>query len=116
MANNTREWGGRLNHGGERPQIRKCCPASLKGRSDAVVFWFYFHYGIAVVESPPGAAMRITKAMQRLGKNNGRYEGERIQIRQILGEIGELADAAGWKRDPLIFENRSGASSNGPAL
>src|SRR5438093_909317 len=39
--------------------------------------------------------------MPRLGKNNGSYQGERIEIHQVLREIERLAAASGWHRDPL---------------
>ena len=39
--------------------------------------------------------------MERLGKNNGRYEGELIDIRQVLREMEKLAAATGWESDPV---------------
>ena len=39
--------------------------------------------------------------MQRLGKNNGGYLGERIDIHQVLRDIGQFAIATGWVSDPL---------------
>src|SRR6266487_294300 len=40
--------------------------------------------------------------MQRLGKNIGSYQGEGIDIHQVLAEIEQLAGDAGWERDPII--------------
>src|SRR5260221_6766296 len=40
--------------------------------------------------------------MQRLGKNNGSYQGEGIDIHQVLAEIEQLAADAGWERDPIV--------------
>lgn len=39
--------------------------------------------------------------MQRLGKNNGGYQGERIDIHEVLRQIEQLAAAGGWQRDAL---------------
>ncbi len=40
--------------------------------------------------------------MQRLGKNNGGYFGERIDIAAVLGEIEPMAEAHGWKRETFL--------------
>lgn len=40
--------------------------------------------------------------MPRLGRNKGRYEGERIEIQQVLREAGQLALRTGWERDTLL--------------
>jgi len=40
--------------------------------------------------------------MQRLGKNNGGYQGEGIDIHQVLRDIGKSAAATGWVSDPLL--------------
>jgi len=45
--------------------------------------------------------------MQRLGKNNGGYQGERIDIRKVLGEIERLALAEGWERDPIAISEQN---------
>src|SRR5438552_13536089 len=45
--------------------------------------------------------------MQRLGKNNGRYQGECIDIHSILREIEERAAATGWERDPLLLSQQN---------
>ena len=44
--------------------------------------------------------------MQRLGKNNGSYQGECIDIHEVLREIEALAAATGWEAVPLaVVEN-----------
>src|SRR5437763_1390509 len=40
--------------------------------------------------------------MQRLRKNNGRYQGECIEIDQVLREIEQLAAQSGWERETLL--------------
>jgi len=40
--------------------------------------------------------------MQKLGKNNGRYHGERIDIAAVLRDIREDASATGWNFDPIL--------------
>src|SRR5437867_13311325 len=45
--------------------------------------------------------------MQRLGKNNGKYAGECIDIHQVLREIEPLAVATGWERDPVIISENN---------
>ena len=39
---------------------------------------------------------------QRLGKNQGRYLGEQINIQSILDEIQELASQHGWQQDCFL--------------
>ena len=41
--------------------------------------------------------------MQRLGKNNGSYQGECIDIHQVLRQIEELAAETAWESDPLVI-------------
>ena len=45
--------------------------------------------------------------MQRLGQNNGGYQGECIDIRKVLGEIENLALAQEWKRDPIVISDQA---------
>ena len=45
--------------------------------------------------------------MQRLGKNIGSYQGEGIDIQQVLREIEQLAAATGWDRDPLVISEKN---------
>ena len=40
--------------------------------------------------------------MQRLGKNNGSYQGECIDIHAITRQIEEVAVAKGWEPDPIV--------------
>ena len=40
--------------------------------------------------------------MQKLGKNNGSYHGERIDITAVLRDIREDASATGWNFDPVL--------------
>ncbi len=40
--------------------------------------------------------------MQKLGKNNGSYHGERIDIAAVLRDIREDASATGWNFDPVL--------------
>lgn len=42
--------------------------------------------------------------MQRLGKNNGSYQGDTIQITEVLGEIEVLAGQHGWRSEPLPLD------------
>src|SRR5580704_9680279 len=37
--------------------------------------------------------------MQRLGKNFGKYFGERIDIQRVLAEMEKAAEAHGWKSE-----------------
>lgn len=58
----------------------------------------------------------------RVGRNRGGYCGERIDAHRVMAEAAGLARAAGWREDPLIFEDgrslpafvrsRPGASAN----
>ena len=41
--------------------------------------------------------------MQRLGKNIGRYQGECIDVDEILRDINATANAWGWESDPLVI-------------
>jgi predicted deacylase len=41
---------------------------------------------------------------QRMGKNQGKYLGESIDIRRVLNEVEEAARAHGWQLEP-IFEH-----------
>src|SRR4051794_37575428 len=45
--------------------------------------------------------------MPRLGKNDGRYQGECIDIHQLLRDIEQLAAATGWQRDPLLISENN---------
>jgi murein peptide amidase A len=49
--------------------------------------------------------------MQRLGKNQGRYQGEGIDIDAVQREAHELALASGWKSE--IFLDRPGITLRG---
>lgn len=42
--------------------------------------------------------------MQKLGKNNGRYHGEQIEIHSVLRDIRDHALAAGWTFDAIPSE------------
>ena len=44
-------------------------------------------------------------AMQRLGKNVGRYLGNTIDIRQILRDVELAAEAHGWQKE-VFFETK----------
>ena len=44
--------------------------------------------------------------MERLCKNNGRYEGERIEVSKVLHELEQLATASGWESDPLVISEK----------
>ena len=43
--------------------------------------------------------------MQRLGKNSGGYQGEGIDLPEILRDIGNLANKTGWHRDFFSIPN-----------
>ena len=43
--------------------------------------------------------------MLRLGKNIGSYQGEKIQVTEVLGAIEALALAQGWQQEPLALDN-----------
>jgi protein MpaA len=43
--------------------------------------------------------------MQRLGKNIGSYQGDRIQVTEFLAQIEKLASAQGWQNEPMPLEN-----------
>lgn len=40
--------------------------------------------------------------MQKLGKNNGSYHGEQIDIAAVLRDIRDDASACGWNFDPIL--------------
>ena len=40
--------------------------------------------------------------MQRLGKNLSSYQGEVIQIAEVLARIDEAARISGWRKEPLL--------------
>jgi len=45
--------------------------------------------------------------MQRLGKNHGKYHGERIDIHQVLRDVEDSAARTGWERDPLVVSEKN---------
>jgi protein MpaA len=45
--------------------------------------------------------------MERLGQNQGKYHGERIDIHQVLREIEDFAARTGWERDPLVVSEQN---------
>jgi murein peptide amidase A len=47
----------------------------------------------------------IAAAVQRLGKNNGAYLGESIDIQAVMAEQRDCAKAHGWSIDVLTAEN-----------
>ncbi len=49
----------------------------------------------------------MIRPLHRLGKNQGRYFGERIDIQQVLREIEDLAPRTGWEREPLVVSERN---------
>jgi protein MpaA len=51
-------------------------------------------------DPPPNST--DSTAVQRLGKNIGRYLGETIQIEAVLREIDEVAQQRGWRSDCLV--------------
>lgn len=46
--------------------------------------------------------------MQKLGKNNGRYLGEQIEIQSVLRDIRDHALVSGWTFDPIPSEPEFG--------
>jgi protein MpaA len=40
--------------------------------------------------------------MQRLGKNNGRYLGEGIDVRRVIGDVEKAAADHGWRREDFL--------------
>src|SRR5580698_569518 len=43
--------------------------------------------------------------MQRLGKNNGKYLGEGIDIHRVLGDVEAAAKEHGWKSEVFLARN-----------
>ncbi len=41
----------------------------------------------------------------RVGRNQGGYRGERIDVDRLIGEASELALSSGWTLDPLAFKD-----------
>jgi hypothetical protein len=55
------------------------------------------------VGPPDGSS--IAAAIQRLGKNNGAYFGEGIDVQAVMAEQRECARAHGWQMDTLTADN-----------